>query len=119
MQPDKQQQALARLKELHAQSIPFIEARDILLKEGFTSLEIINGAYLFNRSDPNENPTLEQQNLNIYMKEHPETADELVATFSQLETEHETTDKEAQSIDGFGRHLQHFIEAGYVTGFRL
>src|SRR5579884_4548553 len=90
--PEKQQAALARLRELHAQSIPYIEARDILLKEGYTPLEIFNGAYLFNKADPNEDTTLEQKNFNDYMLAHPEKQEEIIDGFTALEVDREKVD---------------------------
>jgi hypothetical protein len=99
---DKRQQVLERLQSLHEQNVPFFYARNTLLEEGYTPLEIINGAYLFKE----EPKVADSEQLKKFLSENPDAAEKIANAFILLEQNGTVANEQYKSIEDFSKYLK-------------
>ncbi|HSW37126.1 MAG TPA: hypothetical protein VLG37_02020 [Candidatus Saccharimonadales bacterium] len=107
-QPNRQELAANRLGELSEQSMPFYEARQKLLDQGFSPDEIACGAYMYHRTqEPEESPD-DSEKIKAYLTARPEAADKIANAFISLD---KTKTGVSSSIGAFGKHVMTQVPA--------
>lgn len=116
MSEDRQASAIKRLHELHQQGVPFFKAREILLGEGFTKNEIINGAFQFRQTDHTEESVAANKKLKDYLTAHPEAADKIARSFATLVKNKEENSAKIYSIVDFAKGVEASVQNNHWLG---